>query len=693
MEKNMKNNQKIINRKVKATIFLIVMMFIITLFCVNFVTANSLYQENANSTNVTYTNDFTPSIGGYFYMNYSKPLFSNSSKWEARFGYDGSNVYYENYTIPLTCYNYNTEKLILRFVSIGGGGASQTSSYGQCYNGTWNRITNLSYFASGGSGYGSYSPSNYLRFFDEDFLTGVKAVATPPGWQICSGLGDECAYGQIYEEAMWWNISEVNFIENSQTFNNITTETSAETFILNITYDTTYYQTSLVNLIYNGTTYSSTTTTSGINTIFTTSLNIPSITGTQQNRSFYWNIALTNLTGTYYFNSTFNNQTVNSINLGECTGTTIYKALNITAWNEKTLLRVNLFDLKGTLTYSSSIGGSQKNYSFTNSSIAEKDICININGTLYLNGLLEYSNSSFQTKNYYFLDYPVSNATTNLKLYMLPTTSSTSFIIKVQDTNILPLPNYYVSIFRYDAGNETPYLVQVVKTDLQGQSIAFFETETVDYKFLIYDTNGNLVYTSDKQKIIPQETPYTIVFTVGTDLPNPISYLNNLTGLTYTLGYDKPTFLVTYTYTDTNTSFVSSQLIVSKSNLTGTDTTICSISKTDTSGVITCDLTGNESGNYYATAYITRGSQIFIYRINFEIETFSDTAGLLGVLGAFFILLIAGFIFSYNEVASIISLNIGIIALNIIGITHFGLIFITSTMAISILLLIVLERG
>jgi hypothetical protein len=272
-------------------------------------------------------------------------------------------------------------------------------------------------------------------------------------------------------------------------------------------------------------------------------------------------------------------------------------------------------------------------------------------------------------------------------------TTSTSFILHVQNAALLPLEDYTIYVNKWFPGTNTYHTIQVVKTDNDGDSVAVLETETVDYQFVIYDNQGNLAFTSPKQKIIPKETPYTIYFTIGTNLPNPIVYLENLTGLDYTLIWDKNTNKITYTYLDSNSSFAFARLYVIKVNPTLGNIEICNISLNDTSGVLICDLTGNETGQYLAQAYVSRGLEEFISNVVFEIESFAETAGLLGVFGAFLLILVAGFAFAYNEVAGIISINLAIIFVNIIGLVHFGMLYITAIIAVSAIMLVILRRG
>lgn len=621
----------------------------------------------------------------------------NNTSWNEYAYYNTVGTHYLTYPMNDSCNNLSKIQVRLTINDSNNGGTgsilfneiNQTANYyprnasfaivnGMSYENVW---THLGTFDN------SNNKTNNLANYFNNYLSTCSYTA---GYcYIPVGFYSDNSGILMYSDLIFNNYG---FIENSQNYTSNTYETTNEEFKINITYDSNYYQVSTANLIYNNSIYSSTKSTNGLNTIFTTNISIPLVNVDKINNSFYWSILLTNTTGTFSFNTSLENQTINQIFLGNCGGLNSSLALNITAYNEKTLDRINPFLIAGTLTYSIGNSLAVKSYSFGNISINEKNICININTTYTINGLIQYSNDSYQPSTFYFLNYEINNLTKDFALYLLPIASSTSFILQVQDQNILPLAGYSIKINRYYPAYDTYQTVQVVKTDENGQSIAFLETETVDYQFLIYDTNNNLIYTSDRRKIIPQSTPYTITFTVGPLLPSPLSYLENLTGLTYGLTYDKDTMKVTYTYADSNSSFTSSRLIVSALNLSGSNNILCNSTLSTPSGVIICDLTGNLSGTYSAIAYITRDNTNFIDNIVFQINTFADTAGLLGVMGGFFILLICAFLFPFSHTASIIVLNIGIIFLNIMSFVNFGPVAITAIISISILILIIFER-
>ena len=300
---------------------------------------------------------------------------------------------------------------------------------------------------------------------------------------------------------------------------------------------------------------------------------------------------------------------------------------------------------------------------------------------------------SYNPTDYNFVNYLVNNQTQNINLYLLQQSVTTPFIILVQSQNQLPLENYYVNIYRYDSSSNTPYLVQSTQTDSQGQTIGFFEINTVDYMFIITDSNGNVVYTSEKKKIIPTSTPYTLTFTVGSILPSPVIYYNNLTGVTWNLGYNKATFISSLSYTDSNSTFNYAVFTVKVMNYSGSNNVICNITNTNPSGVMTCDLTGNLSGSYYAEFYVSRNNILtFVDRLQFSIEGMTQVAGMMGLLGAFFIILLCAFLFFYNAIAGIISINIGLIVCQLIGILNLGITGISAIIAISVIIIIVMVR-
>ncbi len=111
------------------------------------------------------------------------------------------------------------------------------------------------------------------------------------------------------------------------------------------------------------------------------------------------------------------------------------------------------------------------------------------------------------------------------------------------------------------------------------------------------------------------------------------------------------------------------------------------------SAILSCDLTGNSTGTYIARTLITRdGTTSLVNQIQFKIEDFTSAAGNLGLLLGFFIILIASFMFKYNEIAGILMVDMAIIATDMMGLIAWGYGFISAIIAISIIILVMLER-
>jgi hypothetical protein len=114
------------------------------------------------------------------------------------------------------------------------------------------------------------------------------------------------------------NFSNTFPIVNSQTYNAQTVSGSTEYFIVNMTYDPSYFNSISTTFYYNNTPYAPLKIGSGNNLIYNASAIVPAITS-QTNISFIWSFSLTDSIGnTYNFNSTSINQTVNTLLISAC---------------------------------------------------------------------------------------------------------------------------------------------------------------------------------------------------------------------------------------------------------------------------------------------------------------------------------------------------------------------------------------
>ena len=512
----------------------------------------------------------------------------------------------------------------------------------------------------------------------------------------CSGSN-----GGIHQYSLTRNFIS-GFIINSEIFNTSTLETSSETFFINISTGETETETTSAFFFYEGINKGlANKTVSSNSTIFSKTIDIPILdSGTSNNNSFYWNIQIFNGSNSFETNVEANGQVSSRIYLEKCNVTFPTKSLNFTAFNEENLTRINPFRFDGSFEIWLGSGSEKRINSFSNSSAEEVNLCISPNKTYFTDAQIEYNeplNISFVTRNYFLQNSLIDNTIQHIPLYLLNSTKSTTFILQVQDDNLLPLVDYVILIQRYYPGEGVFRTVQIAKTDDEGKTVGFFEAETVDYRFII-QKDGETLLVTNQQKIVGTSIPFTITFTIGGDLGVPWSDLEELDLLTQTLIFNNTNNVVTFTYSDLSGNFSSGRLFVEKQNISGLQNeVICNINTVQSSAILLCDvgnITTNDTGTYTAIGLITRSGEDeeIINSINFQITTMASIAGLLGVLLGWFVILISAFAFKFNEIAGIFMINITVIFVNIIGLVDFGILAISALIAVSIIIGSVLER-
>lgn len=485
----------------------------------------------------------------------------------------------------------------------------------------------------------------------------------------------------------------VSLIENDADFNATSYETSREEFVLNFSTSINVLSISAI-LDYNNTEYLSTSSCTNGDCLITNAFDIPLIDSDPQSNTFFWNVTIFNGTESISIATTNRTQNVSGIYLEACNSTYPVQTLNFTTYDEQDLSQVNPYNFNGAFDFWLGDGDVKKNNSFSNSS-KEFHLCLDPNETMKIDADISYdetTGTNYTERFYYFQGYEISNSSQDIFMYLLKSTSSTSFILKVQDENLLPLNETIVEIWRYYPGEGEFKLVQTAKTNDAGKSIGFFEVETIDYKFII-KKDGEVLLETGQGKVIPETTPYTLTFNTGEDLGTPWSSQESLPNLDSNLVFDEDTGIVTYTYIDTSTTFEEARLLVNKVSFSNSSAyeLKCNTTSTLTSATITCDTT-NETGTYIASAFITRSGEALDLQISFTIDSLSNASGLLGLFFGWFLILIAASIFTVNEIAGIWTVTLTIFLTNTMGLIKFGGVFVTAIFAIAIIITWLFEK-
>lgn len=489
-----------------------------------------------------------------------------------------------------------------------------------------------------------------------------------------------------------WTFS---FLETSVDFEGNVSETSDQSFEINLTTDISVQSISAI-LTYDGSNHTSIASCSGGDCTISNLIDIPLVaSGNFELKDFFWNLAIFNGTSSSSIVTSTRQQNVTRIFLEECNATFPVETLNFTTYDERTLERISPFSFDGAFDFWIGGGTVKRNNSLATSD-SEVTLCLQPNETMQIDATIDYNddNSTDYTSRFYYFDGQViNNVSQDIFMYLLNSSFSTSFILKVQDDSLLPVADALIEIHRYYPGTDEFRIVQIAQTDDGGKSVGFFETETVDYKFII-KKDGETLLETGQQKVIPETSPFTLIFNVGDPLGTPWASQEPIDDLNSNLTWNDDTFIIAYTYIDSSEIFTLARLQVIKDSLTNASnsTLVCNETSTLISATLTCSV-GSTNGFYTASSFITRDSSELLDRqFPFQIETLSGVVGLLGLFFGWFLILIASTMFKFNEIAGIWAITITVFLVNLIGLIKFGGVFVTAVIAMAIIITWVMER-
>jgi len=591
--------------------------------------------------------------------------------------------------VPNSCINYPSPIQIRNYKPSLGVGTTQKYYEGKA---VWfdNQYTiNTSIFINNtqiwnhiGEFNSTYFPNKTSNFAQtiNDYISTATAVA---GYFLVPFLFHSDTRGILQYLGMNFNNNE--FLENSQTFNSTTYETESENFEINLSYDSSEWLSISANLIYNGTTYLGSTSDTGNTRVFTKRLNIPIIQGLQQNKSFYWEILLSNATSTKYLNSTTQNQTIDELIFTQCNAT--YPSpifVNFTVYNETNLNITPVFmDAYFEYYIKGGSGSVTKNYSFESSTANNTYwLCSNVNKTLITDSAIKLTADGLVDRTYEFSDKEYSNATTHIELFMQssetkePGTSNelSNIIIEVQDTGLQPLEGYTVTIERYYPGLGEYKIIVEDKTDTYGQMVARLVKNTVKYKFTFKDTGGVIRKTTGDMTIACRATICILPFVIE-DTTDDFSRFTSTTDFEYVFSFDNNTNIFTFTWNDATGDSATVRLLVERVLFNGTSVVSgCNSTSTATSGTLTCNV-GSQKAGYMGKIYrqVSGKSELLLNVLNTRVGQTFSTYGREGLLWVFILLMTMIGIGSFNPPIAIILYNVGFLMMGVLGIVSYNL--------------------
>lgn len=523
-----------------------------------------LYNYSGSFTDVKNTFDgnwssygYAAAYGSHFvYINYSKPsTFTNLSFIQYK-----SQTTYANYSINSTnCWDYSQSVLSIRIGMLANTTSQQNNL--SCFNGTGWEILYDGVFGSINEtivyeegiywGYDEVSltsPTNNLntistsKIFIANYTfkeIGVPKNATLYLWyqngtiantnystvnnllnssSLSLSLTGNNSYYWNYKvyietagggtEFYWSNynftLNKKYFIENSQTYNSTSYETSQETFYLNISADG--LQTITANLIYDGTTYTSTKIGNSHNVSFSRTITIPTV-NSKINKTFYWDI---NYGGVHTY-SNYTNQTINQIVFGLCNASLTMSYINFSFADEINSTKINVSIPSSNFSFWIGDGSVKKSMIFSNNSYNPSYTFCFIPSDKSIN--------TYYTLQYQGNGYPqrisqesiiLTNSTYNKELYLLNTANGQYVTFSVINAGQQTISGVFVNATRSISGSLV--LVGNGYTDSAG-SITFFLNQNFAHTFNFLKDG----YSPLSQTITPTQSIYTIkLSTTGT---------------------------------------------------------------------------------------------------------------------------------------------------------------------------------
>jgi len=418
-------------------------------------------------------------------------------------------------------------------------------------------------------------------------------------------------------------------------------------------------------LFYNGTTISSTASYNDTSGYLIADFTTPS-TNMSYEAPFFWNYTLNGVDyTTNLYNQSIYFMVPMNVSLSCVNGYSPAMCFDFADENNLTKHTANI-------DYNFQFGAfDNPNYKETYGSFTDAEsFCLCVNSTFYNNytlgfGEIQYARSGYADRRFYtFSTQRLSDQCINNTLYSLLSGSATSFLFDFSSTSLAPYVGKYSTLLRWYPNLNEYIVVEMGKTDDKGQTIMRVDTEDVDYRVGLYQTDGSLIKLLNPVRFACLSSPCTY----STQISEGDSDYTSIFDVEADIIYDEATELWTYIWNDPTQNTDSMRFVVTRERGDGSYT-ICDTSASGFTGVLTCDSTGF-TGTLVGKAYRTASPEtpILTEIINTISTPFRTPTGLLISFVAFVMLFLTG-LFSpiiaiiLGVVGLILAVKLGVISL------------------------------
>ena len=281
----------------------------------------------------------------------------------------------------------------------------------------------------------------------------------------------------------------------------------------------------------------------------------------------------------------------------------------------------------------------------------------------------------YYTTNYAIRSYYITTNTTtqNIALFDIASNISSRVTVNIMDERGNPVQNGYVKLLRSFISRGNVYqVVEVERTDNNGDATFYLELYTVPYQFIIEDSNHNVIHSSLPTKISSDNAYIRVnIYSNNFDLySNPygvvssFSFNNATEDLTFT--WNNPTSTSVYACVNvTSFKYGNSELVATSCSAASTGSIILDLStilENDTSYIGIATITQN--------GITTPGGVSWQHRYNSSHKTFGKMGLFIGIL---FILTLFFLMLPNSFGSAVIYASLGVFILDLIGITAIGI--------------------
>lgn len=221
----------------------------------------------------------------------------------------------------------------------------------------------------------------------------------------------------------------------------------------------------------------------------------------------------------------------------------------------------------------------------------------------------------------------------NLSLYIVDESISSLYLPVVVDERVSPVGDALVQLMRYYVSSNSYVVVEMTKTDTNGQGVLRVVPNIIYYK-LILSKDGTIA-TTTPTKFTANTNTYTL-----SSQTNVLTSIAQMPSVSKSFTYNNATQAFTLTWTDTQNLVESGCMKVTKLPRRNTSITLYDQCQSGSSGSLTYTITDTNDTQYFGSSYLTTNTEFSNYPLEDLQVDYTYVAVRFGVVGLLILLLV-----------------------------------------------------